>query len=700
MPVTFHVYGQKVEINDRYVLYNEIRRKYAQLAKEAAEKFMEAYDDYGDIETFAKDGYGDGTKIIIGVAEANVINPLVQEHGVLHIDIDLFIRTYYHSHFVWETYSDKIIDKYMEIKLDQEQLDEYRTQRRESRGRVIGGGFGVGGAVQGMMTAGAVNMAAGAVHGAFNLIGKGFSMLGESFEKSRLYSSEETKNTLYTGIYQSVFNMHFAHWKVFNDLNLIPVKDGIIQYLSESERENAKSVLKNLPKMTAEKAASLVPGILLQNPYDLHTYQSMLQFLGDSANELEQVGNYFGNDIVHVKRDMLEDVFEKYSPEVTDTEEEVLQAREAYFGEYKKLGGGKDGEKRLEEIDAMLAEIDLEARTVDSFVFDTREEADQAKRHLSIVHKALEDIDYKKSEDQAKMAFARLSKHDQSSPIILKYLEDIQAKLTAFDIEARTSNNILFDTRGEKNAADTVFTTLAKIKKMNGINDENIFGVIRSATSLTLLKSAQHNIFLTQFVDDLLESNDERLALQTKDFIAAAEVTPETRKAMDTLKKLVAKKLISIDTGLRSVVCHDNTFVFETREEAAVVREEAERLEDAYTKFTKSPEEKKLFSELLEKTNHQGVKDTYASLSDTFLQEQEKIVAESEGLMDHIGGIALGAAFTFIPLYFMLKSWSTWSWFGKKTIVGFLFLSGIFGMYDQTMTLIKTRKAMKYHADK
>ena len=80
----------------------------------------------------------------------------------------------------------KKLNKYVENKLKElkiardelKEIDEqlelekrYREERKDARGRWQGGGFGVGGAIRGAATAGAMNAVSGAAHSMFNAIG-------------------------------------------------------------------------------------------------------------------------------------------------------------------------------------------------------------------------------------------------------------------------------------------------------------------------------------------------------------------------------------------------------------------------------------------------------------------------------------------------------------------------------------------------
>ena len=69
-------------------------------------------------------------------------------------------------------------------------MQQYRELRKESRGRVVGGGFGFGGAVKGMATAGAMNLAAGIGHSIINSIGNAIDNAAAEEDMTKLFKDE------------------------------------------------------------------------------------------------------------------------------------------------------------------------------------------------------------------------------------------------------------------------------------------------------------------------------------------------------------------------------------------------------------------------------------------------------------------------------------------------------------------------------
>jgi len=108
-------------------------------------------------------------------------------YGIHDINEDNFISVYLSPYISWDTDFQIFVDNYMEIILKAEDLDQYRTQRRQNRNKWVGGGFGLGGAIKGSAQAAALNAATGIMHGAWNLGAKAISSIDSAIKKKRLY---------------------------------------------------------------------------------------------------------------------------------------------------------------------------------------------------------------------------------------------------------------------------------------------------------------------------------------------------------------------------------------------------------------------------------------------------------------------------------------------------------------------------------
>ena len=188
---------------------------------------------------------------------------------------------------------DEYESAYIEIVKDKNEAAEYRKMRKENRGRWVGGGFGVEGAVKGAVTAGAANLASGIAHSAFNAVGNAVSSVSANIRKDKLYNNINTLSLVESGLSVSmceVLNV-IANIAYINGLEIVmPDKskdflnhcDAIIDniengYLSDKERIYEECGL-----------------ILMKNPYYVKAYNLLLQKFGDKLGGIYQMAKYFG----------------------------------------------------------------------------------------------------------------------------------------------------------------------------------------------------------------------------------------------------------------------------------------------------------------------------------------------------------------------------------------------------------------------
>lgn len=205
----FKLANHNFQITPQRERYNELRRKFVSSAGQAANQFEEIYKarnhSLDDVVNRACAQFEECLQPVL----KQCIELLVQR-GVLTIDIHTFYAHYEDAVDVWTEAYGNLVDQYAAVVMTQEQLSEYRTARRENRGRFVGGGFGLGGAVKGMVTAGALNMASGAAHGIVNFIGEIASDIKADSQKNRIFNDPETLRLLRRAAYATAFNCHLA----------------------------------------------------------------------------------------------------------------------------------------------------------------------------------------------------------------------------------------------------------------------------------------------------------------------------------------------------------------------------------------------------------------------------------------------------------------------------------------------------------
>ena len=179
------IFGQTVQVPPNRAAYNSIRMDFIKMANEAAAQYEKLYKQDGSIQKVIN-GLGEQMHDCLAPALDHCITALIQ-HGVIDIDVQAFAERYQSfAEPCAEAFND-VYDRYAEVVMDEEELNEYRKARREGRARWQGGGFGLAGALSGAVTAGALNLVMGAGHMVFNAIGRTFSSIATSFKLSKIY---------------------------------------------------------------------------------------------------------------------------------------------------------------------------------------------------------------------------------------------------------------------------------------------------------------------------------------------------------------------------------------------------------------------------------------------------------------------------------------------------------------------------------
>ena len=284
--------GQTIEISESRVQYNKYRKRFTSEAKQAAKRFRADYQNNNRGIVNVIENTPEQIQRAIEPTIDYCIQTLV-DHGILTIDQSRFEEMYEDDLSLWQKPYLRICDKYAEITMEQDELDAYRVARRENRGRWVGGGFGLGGAIKGAATAGALNMVSGAAHMVVNGIGKLISSSSASSAMRKIFTDENTEKSLEDSVYDMAFRLHLCLLECLSrtDADTVPWQGR----LHENEVDRAKSILNNVSRISdqEEKQFALLEAFDL-NPYAQKWYAIALHEFGDTDGTLESTAKYFG----------------------------------------------------------------------------------------------------------------------------------------------------------------------------------------------------------------------------------------------------------------------------------------------------------------------------------------------------------------------------------------------------------------------
>lgn len=302
---SFFIDNIELNVSPSREAYNAIRLEFSNLAGDMMDDFINCYES-----NFrnADDLHEKCTDIFLGHYMGNAIThalKVLSAHDIFHISEDTFFNTYIKPNYItWEDDFAVFDDKYLSIVLKAEELDAYRTERRENRSKWMGGGFGLEGAVKGAVQAGALNVASNLAHGVFNLAAKGVSAIGDSLKKQELFNDPETADSLATAVYNQIFTLHFAVCDA-----LEKEKNQSIAYVTASDRKKAEGLIESISqnRVPSKDAKSLLVEAIGLSPYTSSYYKLFLSRYGDQSLELQAVGDFFGVNVAGLKKKLLEE---------------------------------------------------------------------------------------------------------------------------------------------------------------------------------------------------------------------------------------------------------------------------------------------------------------------------------------------------------------------------------------------------------
>lgn len=220
----------------------------------------------------------------------NKLIPLLIKCNIYEYDFSRIV-TEYNVYDCWNEVFFPLWNKYMEIVSDNEEERNYRQMRKDSRGRWIGGGFGVGGAIKGAATASAMNAVTGISHSVVNSLG---NMMSNHQMQKRLQGLNTEKNR------QRLCNAYKNNIVYFADIlaDIFEKNGKVIKKYSEIEIGKCKSIINNLNKIQDEKQAI---GALLQAikiyPYEMQAYEIYMRKYYCFGDGFEELCEFAGEDL-------------------------------------------------------------------------------------------------------------------------------------------------------------------------------------------------------------------------------------------------------------------------------------------------------------------------------------------------------------------------------------------------------------------
>lgn len=383
----FNILYQKILFSNERVNYYLMTQKYQCLALESAELLKKKYSQHGSLKGVVEHLEEDALKIFYDVLEKSMV--CIQQEGVYTVDLESLAKCCEECFEEFEEPFDIICDKYEEIVDVQREASEYRRERKASRTKYRGYGYGIGGAISSGIKAGTMNMATGIGHSLVNAIGNTGSGAVSSVKQSNIYNDKSVVNSLVNGMYEAVYEVGFEVMDIISEHTNIKYED-----ISEKEEAEARALSNNILRngIPEDKLCVAIVRSLQLNPENEELMKYVIDHYGDADCEIEKLGDFFGFDLKKMKKKRIDEKFGKLEKKEYSTEEELIKEKEQIIQLCQKYG--IENKEYVKVLDEKWQVIDKKLRTVEGVEYRTRDIARNVEKDISTFNQKCAEYDW------------------------------------------------------------------------------------------------------------------------------------------------------------------------------------------------------------------------------------------------------------------------------------------------------------------
>lgn len=388
------IYGQTYELTDGVENYAKVRKEFEELAEKYEKQYKKDMKTQGfNVETLMRNVYEVAENYFDKATD--VILKKLTENGVYTVsrqDIESLAAKY----GVWQAFDkefDAIAKIYYQIIERAEEAKLQREMRKESRGRIMGGGFGLKGAAKGMIQASLLNGVTGLGHSVFNAFGNART---EREKKEQLYTLHTVAEVLLEGAFKTtISNYYLLQIILFDEFDI-----SHFEWPTDQSEEQAKAILENLSagRVPKDRLNDVLFRLITLDPFSANIYNYILERYGDSKGELEVFGEAHGLNLRAMKAGIIENLFRSDIDKACETfevgkdpvpfEKELTSIQNKLTKKKKNLGltTGTECESIIKK---EMKNLGAKYKTVDGVEFKTIEEAKAARKDLKLFYECI-----------------------------------------------------------------------------------------------------------------------------------------------------------------------------------------------------------------------------------------------------------------------------------------------------------------------
>jgi len=418
-------------------IYNAIRIKYLHLAETVTDLFLENWKAYTDYNMMFSNINEDFIKFISPVIE-EVKNDLFSLE--IYDKDDESIIKYAEKEGIFDTYISAYNSFTDSVSVILSELEGKKNQRQlqmESRSRWQGSRLS---SDEGFIESYKNDLkyqigieARNAIEGVgYSLANSVVNMISESNASKKLeslFKKDSTMMEFVNGFYKSAWAMHLLLIRLIE-------KEEVWFPAGQSDMEKCERLVNNFisDSLGENERKSMILSAFDLNPYSDTLYANLLIIYPDESKNITEIAEYFGVSLKNVKNKLASEYLNTI---IGTTEDEAIAAKDKLMIYCQKIGLPFDENlPSYQKLTKQIHDFDINYRTVDSVICQTREGADLARSELNSIQEFIEKIipptkdsllDYEQTLLCKKAEFDRTYKSelkDKYLQIIQKYLDD------------------------------------------------------------------------------------------------------------------------------------------------------------------------------------------------------------------------------------------------------------------------------------
>ena len=381
------LFGEEYQLTEGITNYSKLKTEFEKLSSEYGTKFIKEVtcNEAGVKEIveraykIAQKYFDNAEEVILNIlAENNVYT--VTKNQVKNVAISSGVQD------VFEKTFSNIEEAYYNVVNEADMARERREIRKESRARFVGGGFGLQGAMKGIVQASMLNAATGLGHSFINAIGNSRT---ERQMREQLEDMYITVRLSLNSAFGSTIKNYFVAAMILLDNN----NAMSFALPSKEDEEQAKAIVENLEagRIPENKIQSVSCKALMLNPFINSTYFTVIEKCGDSNQEIEKFADAHGMNGQGIKTGIIRRNFEQKINDVCENYEDHkdyekfdkdLTKIKTEITKFKKFIGLKAETEYESKINRKLKKIEAEFKTVEGVVFKNLKDVKAAKADI------------------------------------------------------------------------------------------------------------------------------------------------------------------------------------------------------------------------------------------------------------------------------------------------------------------------------